>query len=213
MLKKIKNIFGDNFLLGEIKNVNILYILKQCRLKIYYIHANLKFITAIIFYFQEFLDIKLDIKEIKEKYSLFFKNSVILDELINKEANTRRNYEINLKLALDNFFDLNETMETNQEFLIKILSYAADIFQIHICIITRFNTVSTRCHLEIPDENNFNEKIIVIYKEDRNFNLLINIDYKIKYEFDNNEGFKKLNNGSIENDYYKAAIFSLDVVV
>jgi hypothetical protein len=56
------------------------------------------------------LDIKLDIKEIKEKYSLFFKNSVILDELINKEANIRRNYEINLKLALDNFFDLNETM-------------------------------------------------------------------------------------------------------
>jgi hypothetical protein len=215
MQDQIKKLFSQGFLWGERKEINIFQVFKSLKLKPNSMQIDSKyahcFIMVIILYFQEFLEMELNIREIKERYFIYFSN-FILERLLNTSSNTREHYVNNLNIALDQFFDQQVVTRSNELFRNDIITHAAYVFKIHFCIIFKEDEIASCCFLSEPEEDNFFGKIIVIYRENHNdYKLLLNADYKAKFDFEKDGCLKGLENKNIENDYYKVKIFCFDV--
>ena len=211
MINKVTEIFGENFLWGETKNVNIEHVLKQCRAFTNQIQSNSKhahsFILAIILYFQEFLSVKFTIPEISNKYFLFFMVNVI-DEL-----NNTNNYELSLASELSRFFDRNSVQ--NRSFFKHIFSFSADVFNVDICILSNLTAITSSCFFIKSDINHYKNDCIIIFKQTNQtmpglFSLVLETSHKSIYEFSQDGDLKKKNADSSTigfiNQFHKAII-------
>ena len=119
---------GENFLCGQLKEVNIKHIFKRIKMEPIAVQSNSKFahtfIMVIIYYFREVLEKDIKIEQIKYKYSRYFTDEYIIKELINQTNNTRQNYIKNLSKELELFFG-NEKIERcfdiDEKFLQEII--------------------------------------------------------------------------------------------